>query len=410
MTISQPVIGFAGKPRRAARLVAAVLVAGALTGVAASAASAAPSVPAAGATATPTCPGWVAVRPPDPGAQLNDLFGLDVLSAKNIWAVGDYAGVNQTFRTLIVHWNGKAWTRVPSPDPGSGSNDLSSVSAVSPSNIWAVGGYATQSGSFSPNRSLILHWNGHAWRQVASPSPGSFADELSSVKRVSGSNIWAVGTYTGSDIRDRSLILHWNGHAWSRVASPNPGKQSDTLSGLSAVSANSLWTTEVYSNGGGTSGGSQIVHWNGRTWSKAAAAPSGSDLVDVNVSSATNGWAVGDDVKGFSLALHWNGHTWKRVATPNLKPNQLTNALQSVTAVSPTSAWAVGYAEDLFNFDSTAIEMHWNGHAWSMMASPAPGGTSGLFGVQATSAASPWAVGEYGLSTQVQRTLAFRCR
>jgi hypothetical protein len=45
-----------------------------------------------------------------------------------------------------------------------------------------------------------------------------------------------------------------------------------------------------------------------------------------------------------------------------------------------------------------------------MMTSPAPGGTSGLFSVRATSGVSPWAVGEYGLSTQVQRTLAFRCR
>jgi len=152
------------------------------------------------------------------------------------------------------------------------------------------------------------------------------------------------------------------------------------------------------------------VHWNGRTWSKSAAGPSGSDLLDVNVSSATNGWAVGDDAKGFSLAMHWNGRTWKRVATPNLKPNQLTNALQSVTAVSPTSAWAVGYAEDLFNFDTTAIEMHWNGRAWSMMTSPAPGGTSALYSVRATSAVSPWAVGQYGLTTQVERTLAFRCR
>jgi hypothetical protein len=406
----QQVTGYAGKQRRAARLVAAVLVAGALTGVGASAASATPSVSTAGVAATPTCPGWVAVRPPDPGAQLNDLFGLAVLSAKNVWAVGDYTGADGTFRTLIVHWNGKAWSRVPSPDPGAGSNVLSSVSAVSASNIWAVGDYSTQSGSFGTNKTLILHWNGHTWRQVASPSPGSFADDLNNVQRVSGTNIWAVGLYAGADIRDRSLILHWNGHAWGRVASPNPGKQSDALSGLSAVSASSLWTTELYRNSSGSSGTSQILHWNGHTWSKAAAAPNGSDLVDVNVSSATNGWAVGDDAKGFSLAMHWNGHTWKRVATPNLKPNQLANALQSVTAVSPTSAWAVGDAEDLFNFDSTAIEMHWNGHAWSMMTSPAPGGTSALFGVRATSAASPWAVGEYGLSTQVQRTLAFRCR
>ena len=35
---------------------------------------------------------------------------------------------------------------------------------------------------------------------------------------------------------------------------------------------------------------------------------------------------------------------------------------------------------------------------------------SALFGIQATSAVSPWAVGEYGNSDTVQRTLVFRCR
>ena len=410
MTRAKQVAGYAWKWRRATCLVAAVLLAGALTEAGSSAASAsAASAPAVAVAATPACPNWVAVRPPDPGAQLNDLFALDVLSAKNVWAVGDYTGADGSFKTLVEHWNGKAWSRVASPDPGAGSNYLDGVSAVSPSNIWAVGEYSTKSGSFGANKTLILHWNGRTWRQVASPSPGSFADDLSSVRRVSATNVWAVGLYAGSDIRDRSLILHWNGRAWSRVASPNPGRQSDSLSGLSAVSASSVWTTELYTNSSGTSGTSQIVHWNGRAWSKAAAGPSGSDLVDVSVSSATNGWAVGSDAKGLSLAMRWNGRTWKRVATPNLKPGQLTNALQSVTAVSPTGAWAVGYAEDLFNFDSTAIEMHWNGHAWSRMASPAPGGTSALYGVRATSTVSPWAVGEYGLTTQVQRTLAFRC-
>ena len=416
MTSPQLLAGYARKWRRTTRLVAAVLLAAALTEAAASEASAAPAASAASAApgvavaATPTCPGWSAVRPPDPGAQLNDLFGLDVLSTKNAWAVGDYTGANSIFRTLIVHWNGKVWSRVPSPNQGPGSNYLDSVSAVSPSNIWAVGQYSTQPGSYGANKTLILHWNGRTWSRVASPSPGSFADDLSSVQRVSATNVWAVGLYAGSDIRDRSLILHWNGKAWSQVASPNPGRQSDSLSGLSGVNARSLWTTELYTNSSGTSGTSQILHWNGRTWSKAAAGPSGSDLVDVTLSSATNGWAVGSDAKGLSLAMRWNGRSWKRVQTPNLKPGQLTNALQSVTAVSPTSAWAVGDAEDLFNFDSTAIEMHWNGHAWSMMASPAPGGTSALYSVRATSAASPWAVGEYGLTTRIQRTLAFRCR
>src|ERR1700722_11540291 len=128
MTRAQQVAGYARKWRRATCLVAAVLLAGALTEAGSSAASAMPFAPAVAVAATPPCPKWVAVRPPDPGSQLNDLFALDVLSAKNVWAVGDYTGADGTFKTLVEHWNGKAWSRVPSPDPGAGSNYLDGVS------------------------------------------------------------------------------------------------------------------------------------------------------------------------------------------------------------------------------------------------------------------------------------------
>jgi hypothetical protein len=41
--------------------------------------------------------------------------------------------------TLILHWNGTAWSKVPSPSPGPKGNFLTSVSAVSPTDAWAVG-------------------------------------------------------------------------------------------------------------------------------------------------------------------------------------------------------------------------------------------------------------------------------
>jgi hypothetical protein len=406
----QHAVSYLGNWLRAAHLVTAVVLAGALAG-----ALAVPGRPAAASAvrvaAAPTCPRWAVVRPPDPGAQLDALFGVAVLSARDIWAVGDYTDASGRYRTLIEQWNGRAWRRVPSPSPGIGSNYLASVTALAPGNIWAVGDYSTRPGGITPNKTLILHWNGRAWRQVPSPSPGSFIDELNAVRRVSATSIWAVGMYAGPDTHDKSLILHWNGRAWSRVPSPNPGRLNNSLDGLAAASARSVWTTELYNSSSGIAGTSLILHWNGRTWSRAAAGPAGSELIDVSASSATNAWAVGSDRKGFSMALHWNGRAWRRVATPNLRPNQLINGLQSVTVLSPTSAWAVGVAQNVFSvFEGTAIEMHWNGRSWSMMTSPAPGGNSGLFDVQATSAVSPWAVGEYGLSNQVQRTLVFRCR
>ena len=104
-------------------------------------------------------------------------------------------------------------------------------------------------------------------------------------------------------------------------------------------------------------------------------------------------------------------HAAARAAGAQLVFTRFTVPVKGSSLVRNTGFMrAVGDAQDLSTFDSTAIEMHWNGRRWSMMASPAPGGTSALFAVQATPAVSPWAVGEYGLSTQVQRTLAFHCR
>ena len=111
-------------------------------------------------------------------------------SATNAWAVG-YTGS----KTLIVHWNGRTWTQVPSP-----GGALYGVAATSARNAWAVG-------STSNSKGLIERWNGQVWTQV--PSPASAA-ALSSVTATSASNAWAVGSTEAG----KTLIMHWNGSAW----------------------------------------------------------------------------------------------------------------------------------------------------------------------------------------------------
>ena len=90
------------------------------------------------------------------------LFGVSAVSGSDAWAV---ARQNSTgvFKTLILHWNGTAWTQVksPSPSPASpGANYLFGVSARSGSDAWAVGDHDT---AVSTTNRLIAHWNGTAW-------------------------------------------------------------------------------------------------------------------------------------------------------------------------------------------------------------------------------------------------------
>jgi hypothetical protein len=88
--------------------------------------------------------------------QLNRLDGVAATSATNAWAVGYYSqhtdlGTQMHTRTLIEHWNGTAWTQVPSPSPV--DSTLFGVAAASPTNIWAVGAYLTNAGV---NRTLAM--------------------------------------------------------------------------------------------------------------------------------------------------------------------------------------------------------------------------------------------------------------
>ncbi len=116
------------------------------------------------------------------------------VSAKNVWAVGCSGGCNGP-DSLILHWNGKRWSKVASPDPGAGLDELTGVSAVSARNVWAVGYACTiaHCGVGNVYRTLVVHWNGKDWSQAASANPGSSFNDVRAVSAVSARDIWAVG-------------------------------------------------------------------------------------------------------------------------------------------------------------------------------------------------------------------------
>ncbi len=233
------------------------------------------------------------------------VWAVAATSVRNAWAVGGGLG------TLILHWNGTAWKRVPSPGL---TGSLSSVAAISGGDAWAVGDTSTQSGR---GASLILHWNGKAWRRVPSPNP-SAGTVLAGVAATSAGDAWAVG-YTGMGPRTcgrcTTLILHWNGKAWKRVPSPNPSAGS-MLAGVAATSAGNAWAVGSTPSLGGSI---LILHWNGKAWKRVPSPnpPGGGTLTGVAATSARSAWAVGFSQGGGTLILRWNGKAWKRVPSPN---------------------------------------------------------------------------------------------
>jgi hypothetical protein len=103
---------------------------------------------------------------------------------------------------------------LPAADPSSSYNALTSVSADSASDAWAVGAY--RNNTTGVRDTLILHWNGTAWSQVATPASGLPETELNGVSTVSDREAWPAG-FAGTPATGQfgTLILRWNGTSWS---------------------------------------------------------------------------------------------------------------------------------------------------------------------------------------------------
>ena len=65
---------------------------------------------------------------------------IKAFATDDVWAVGSKdSDINQnTSSTFTVHWDGTAWSEVPSPNV-SDQNSLNSVDGATPNDVWAVG-------------------------------------------------------------------------------------------------------------------------------------------------------------------------------------------------------------------------------------------------------------------------------
>jgi hypothetical protein len=220
------------------------------------------------------------------------LYAVSADSANDAWAVG----VNQG-RTLVERWKGSGWSRVSSPSVGPYGNELLGVSALSPKNVWAVGSRQS-SGLSGYDKTLIEHWNGSTWSVKKSPSPKGGAI-LSTISAESANDIWAVGEHG-----KQTLIERWNGSSWSVVASANPGPSWNDLVGVVAFDASNAWAVGTQNSHGSPT--NLVERWDGSSWqTESSPDPVSMDqLLGVNGTSPTDIWAVGSTYGGSGEFLH----------------------------------------------------------------------------------------------------------
>src|SRR6266700_3094663 len=153
---------------------------------------------------------WSVVASPNATPGNNELHAVASISANDVWAVGTSENTLGNDQTLILHWDGTVWSIVASPTTGMVEGNLLGVAAVATNDEWAVGSFRNAGGAF---QTLTLHWDGTAWSIVPSPSPDGAFNDLFSVAAFSTSDVWAVG-----DSGSGTLIEQWNGSSWSAVS------------------------------------------------------------------------------------------------------------------------------------------------------------------------------------------------
>ena len=329
---------------------------------------------------------WAQDASPSPGQA--DLNGISAGPGGVAWAAGESCmsgcdTTSPTLRTLILRWNGSTWSQTPSPG---GNAELFAVSAGPGGTAWAVGqsctsGCGTSSQVAPP---LILRWNGASW----SPVPLTNAPNdalLLSVSAGPGGTAWAVGYSCTSGCGTASaanvpLVLRWNGRAWSRTPIPGSYGAAD-ISGVAVASGGTAWAVGEFcaSDCGTTSRHVRtlVLGWNGTAWSVASSPSPGEQaaLNRVTTGPAGTAWAVGHScVSGCgtsseddkTLILRWNGSTWSQTPSPN---TDRVTSLDDVAVAPDGTAWAVGVSCVASCGTQTQqvkmVILRWNGRVWA---------------------------------------------
>lgn len=251
-------------------------------------------------------------------------------------------------------------------------NGLRDATAFSPDDVWAVG----QSYDNGTDHSMLIHWDGTAWKRVTGPAQDRFTAD--SVSGVYGNAVWVAGScvYDSGD-GEKACAARWNGSEWSApVRLPGDGAALT----IHAIALDNVWV------GGSAGGGAPYyAHYNGTTWSQVTApSPGGSqsEISDLAAGGPNDVWAAGyrSTTSGAQrpLVQHWDGKRWTTFTTPNTE-----GALRSITPLTGTRVWAVGWGA------SDAMVLRRSGN--SFLAAPeVPGADLAATGVAPDGSDSAW--------------------
>ena len=284
------------------------------------------------------------------------LTSVSAASPTSVWAVGSLTDTTNRFRPLTEYWNGLRWQLGAPRDAAAGGdtwlNDVVAFPAGGgkPAEAWAVGYAGPRVGS---DRSMILQrWSGPnsaaPWQVTAPSGPAGAATELLAIDGANRGELWAVG-WARSD-GYRPLIQRFTGGAWTSVVSAprDAGSLEAALVSVAARAPNDVWAVGYERRSSGFR--PLVERFDGTSWSvvpvPAIADHDEAVFVDVLAIGANDIWAVGYRSAGTvrrTLAMHFDGSSWSVAQTPD--PGPVDDALRSVSVLPLTGqVWAAGHS------------------------------------------------------------------
>jgi hypothetical protein len=235
---------------------------------------------------------------------------------------------------------------------------------VSGTDLYAGGSFTT-AGGVAANH--IAKWNGSTWSALGSGLDGRVA-ELA----VSGTDLYAGGEFTSAGGSAANCIAKWDGSAWSALGSGMSGALYLTGVYALAVSGTNLYAGGNFTTAGGVAA-KYIAKWDGSAWSALgsglagqewqagvyALAVSGTDLYAGGVFTSAGGTAA-------NYIAKWNGSAWSRLGSG--MGGGGGSPYVSALAVCGTDLYAGGYFTTAGGTAASHIAK-WNGSGWSALGS-----------------------------------------
>jgi hypothetical protein len=289
---------------------------------------------------------WMIAR--TPGSSAETLTAVAGTGPNDVWVAGSMnlgapppAGDN----TFFEHFNGTSWQTVPGP-PGNFSEDpveVTALAALSPTDVWAMGTQNPEVTGEPGGLNMAAHWDGTAWTIVPTPNLGntvSQTDVPTGVTAISANDVWASGVeFTGClaasarggsklaaggrrsvlplalRLRPGGLrrlpratgqclvpyVLHWDGTTWSLIKTPDPGAFGSALEGITALSATDIWAVGQTQSAAKGPVQTLTEQFNGTSWNVVPSPDPGTAGNDELFAVATPGGHQLDAVGGAAV-------------------------------------------------------------------------------------------------------------